>query len=443
MKNIFFLIFFLAVGLQPACHLEKLTPEGSGDADFSVDLTDNNGYAPCKAKFQNNSSNGISFEWDFGDGSGHSTVSNPLHEYVKPGDYLVTLAISDAGGIVTSVTKPVTIRTRTFKKLIEDFNSWEVNDVTETKKGDFWVVGYGLASGTVNAAAYLMKTDFMGNRKDTMYFGQFTTGTTALEIVNDLPKYFGTRQEGFTFHPFIYGLNPPDLYTTQTIPEARFMIDAVKTTEGFYIYIANTDNQVYVNKNSGHTLPTWTALLGTGTTRATDLAPTSDGGVIIVGTYVENASSGAKLYMVKLASNGNIQWADSSYTVNEYSFWDVTQTTDGQFVVCGADKVMKFGPTGTKIWEKTFTDASNFSAIAPTLDNGIVAVGSYDGAVLLKVDENGNKVWSRIYDSGWLIHEARAIHPTSDCGFIVLVAASPAWGYVPYLIKTDAEGLVE
>lgn len=442
MKNVF--IYFLAIVLQCGCHLEKLTPDGNSDADFTTNLSDNDGYAPCKAKFENLSSNGVIFEWDFGDGSAHSAAPNPIHAYPKPGDYLVTLTITDADGVVSSVTKPVTIRARTFKKLIDNFNTWEVNDVIETQKGDFWVVGSGLASGTVDAVAYVMTTDFKGEKNDESYFGAITTGTTALEIIDDLPTYFGTKDDGGSTYPFIYALHPPDVFITQGIPEAQHMVDAVKTSDGFYAFIANTGSQIYMSKPGAFPQVGWSNYLGASGTNGHDLIQTSDGGFAIVGTYTTFLGGGdIRLYVTKLNSAGNTQWVYDSYSVGQLVFWDVAQTTDGQFVVSGGNKMIKFGSNGTKIWEKTFTDVSNFTGIAPSMDNGVVAVGTSIDLTLLKVDQNGNKVWARTYESGWLFDEGRAIHPTSDCGFIVLAAASQSWGYAPFLIKTDAEGLVE
>ncbi|MEM9824086.1 MAG: PKD domain-containing protein, partial [Bacteroidota bacterium] len=44
--------------------------------------------------FTNNSINGITYEWDFGDGTPFNTDENPVHEFV-PGIYTVSLAVSN------------------------------------------------------------------------------------------------------------------------------------------------------------------------------------------------------------------------------------------------------------------------------------------------------------------------------------------------------------
>ena len=52
---------------------------------------------PDPVIFNNNSSNGNAFFWDFGDGN-TSTAVNPSHNYTSPGDYTVTLVVSDTNG---------------------------------------------------------------------------------------------------------------------------------------------------------------------------------------------------------------------------------------------------------------------------------------------------------------------------------------------------------
>ncbi|TXD82663.1 PKD domain-containing protein [Subsaximicrobium wynnwilliamsii] len=48
--------------------------------------------------FENLSQNADSFQWDFGDGEGTSTVENPSYTYTSAGTYSVTLLVQGAGG---------------------------------------------------------------------------------------------------------------------------------------------------------------------------------------------------------------------------------------------------------------------------------------------------------------------------------------------------------
>lgn len=69
---------------------------------------------PDPVIFDNNSQNGNSFFWDFGDGA-TSTEENPTHLYPGAGDYTVTLVVTDTNGCFT----PDSI---TFDIHIGDFN---------------------------------------------------------------------------------------------------------------------------------------------------------------------------------------------------------------------------------------------------------------------------------------------------------------------------------
>lgn len=68
----------------------------------------------CQAPFLvnfNNSSNAVSYVWDFGD-STSSTDANPLHNYLNNGDYTVTLIGTTANGCRDTLTKPANIKIR-------------------------------------------------------------------------------------------------------------------------------------------------------------------------------------------------------------------------------------------------------------------------------------------------------------------------------------------
>ncbi|RAJ27696.1 PKD domain-containing protein [Gelidibacter algens] len=58
--------------------------------------------------FENLSQNADSFQWDFGDGAGTSTVENPTYAYATAGTYTVTLVVQGAGG-TDSTSMDVTI----------------------------------------------------------------------------------------------------------------------------------------------------------------------------------------------------------------------------------------------------------------------------------------------------------------------------------------------
>ena len=67
------------------------------------------GIVPLVVQFTDQSTgNPVSWEWNFGDGSPHSSARNPTHIYLLPGTYTVTLTIRNSAGATSS--KSVTIR---------------------------------------------------------------------------------------------------------------------------------------------------------------------------------------------------------------------------------------------------------------------------------------------------------------------------------------------
>lgn len=53
--------------------------------------------APATVTFDQEYEHYVLYEWDFGDGSEHSTLTLPSHTYENPGKYQVTLTASDRG----------------------------------------------------------------------------------------------------------------------------------------------------------------------------------------------------------------------------------------------------------------------------------------------------------------------------------------------------------
>ena len=87
-------------------------------------------------------------------------------------------------------------------------------------------------------------------------------------------------------------------------------------------------------------------------------------------------------------------------------------------------------------------------AITPTRDGGYIVAGNTwsfgngeDDVYLIKIDDNGNKIWQKTY-GGSDYDEAYAITPTKDGGYIVAGGTESFGngGWDVYLIKIDKNG---
>jgi hypothetical protein len=89
---------------------------GSDTTSFSVQVLDratsvfNATIQKLTVVFQNLSTGGVSYLWDFGDGS-TSTEFEPTHTYAMEGSYPVTLRVSNTCGSITSDTTKITVIT--------------------------------------------------------------------------------------------------------------------------------------------------------------------------------------------------------------------------------------------------------------------------------------------------------------------------------------------
>jgi PKD repeat protein len=92
MKTKFYFILLLLFGL---------TAKGfSQTASFT--MSDSMGCGPLCISFSDQSTNPVSWAWDFGDASAISTQQNPMHCYTSAGMYTVTLTVTFASSTATA-----------------------------------------------------------------------------------------------------------------------------------------------------------------------------------------------------------------------------------------------------------------------------------------------------------------------------------------------------
>src|SRR6266567_3770683 len=197
------------------------------------------------------------------------------------------------------------------------------------------------------------------------------------------------------------------------------------------------------------------------------IRPTADGGAIFAG----NAQFGCPATgqtscgtIVKVDSNGNVQWANDLQFATSSTYgpltWplDLQQTTDGGFVVAGYTFapassynpfVVKLSSTGQIQWQHIFVDpSSQYSAayaVRQMADGGYVVAGEvyYNQILVFKLDSTGTLVWQHVYAIGTDSY-AETLALTSDGGFILggLVSVSTATSYSSsvLLLKLDSTG---
>jgi len=190
------------------------------------------------------------------------------------------------------------------------------------------------------------------------------------------------------------------------------------------------------------------------------ISPSADHGFIIIGGTYSWGSGLQDVYLVKIDSSGNLLWSKTYGGLEEDIGMAVKQTADGGYIIAGATYsygagnndvyLIRTDSLGDTLWTRTYGGPLWDGALdlCQSADGCFVIVGetmSYGSGLtdvyLIKVDPNGNLIWSRTYggvdaDRGW------AIRPTDDGGFIIAGRTRlPTSNYYDiYLIKTDHQG---
>ena len=184
------------------------------------------------------------------------------------------------------------------------------------------------------------------------------------------------------------------------------------------------------------------------------MKPTLDGGYILCGKTESFGTEFADIYLVKTDSQGNIIWSKTFGRDTTDIGWDVQQTSDSGYIICGSTYsfgswypdifIVRANHDGEMLWNKIFDWGllnSGYS-IQQTFDGGYIIAGSRgDNGYVIKTDSMGDTLWTNTYggsnDEGFY-----SIQQTSDSGYITAGYTSSfgeGWDDV-YLVKTDHNG---
>ena len=205
---------------------------------------------------------------------------------------------------------------------------------------------------------------------------------------------------------------------------------------------------------------------GTGDDRPYSISQTADGGYIIGGLSLSNASGDKSedclgfvdYWVVKLDASGNIEWENTIgggiFGGNDYEVLEsLIQTSDGGYILAGSsdndisgDKtenskgsvdywVIKLNPVGLIQWQKTIGGSSYDAVydIAKTNDGGFALIGTSESNISGDKTENSNGAsdfwiikFNASYDIEWQntiggdnFEEGYRIQQTIDGGYIL------------------------
>lgn len=172
---------------------------------------------------------------------------------------------------------------------------------------------------------------------------------------------------------------------------------------------------------------------------------TSDGNYITCGSRFNSGG-----FIAKLNSFGDTLWI-KYYPVSE--MYSIVEANDGNYVAIGISTplfIVKVTPNGNTVWMQSIPEAGydiypyhinktndNCFVVAGKAETGFPSTGS---GYFIKIDNNGNKIWSKIYgpESGRksFVH----VKQLSDNNYILTGGINPVNTSQIYLVKTNTFG---
>lgn len=193
----------------------------------------------------------------------------------------------------------------------------------------------------------------------------------------------------------------------------------------------------------------------TGNDIAGEMIHTNDGGYAIVGDTYSFGLTKSDVMVTKLNASGNVQWV-KTFGISDYDHgYDIIQTTDGGYAVCGVAggntnqaTLIKLNASGIVQWSKYFSanTRQSFSSLVQTPDGGYALAGqastNNNGSwgYLVKTDSLGTLQWSKLIFPRDFYPELKDIITTKDGGYaVVAIYPNPAY-YDMYFIKLSSTG---
>jgi hypothetical protein len=191
---------------------------------------------------------------------------------------------------------------------------------------------------------------------------------------------------------------------------------------------------------------------------------TSDGGSIITGMTMSFGVEETDVWVLKLKSDGDIEWQKTYGGSNLDRASSIQQTDDGGYIIAGYTYsfgagggdiwILKLSSFGEIEWQRTYGGSLyDFAwSIQQTFDGGYILVGDttsfkdryYYPIWVIKLNSLGNIEWQRSYRGDLSIQNGFCIRQTSEGGYIVSARSfSNEGGYDIWVIKLNSQGDIQ
>jgi len=240
-----------------------------------------------------------------------------------------------------------------------------------------------------------------------------------------------------------------------------------ETNDMGYLILANSssggDHDIWIAKTNENGSEEWyNDFGGAGIDKGSDMIITSDGSIVVVGTYNTQIPRESDLWILKSSSTGNEEWSitlasdngTNGLVENGYS---ICETSDNGYIISASIETDYQGPTdvwlinadsnGDTSWSTTF-DIDIFDhpeAVLQTIDGGFAISGystvngddSTGTSWIIKTDESGQQIWMQDLNSVSVIH---SMIETQEGDLLLTGGKGSDSDIQAWLIKTSSNG---
>jgi len=294
--------------------------------------------------------------------------------------------------------------------------------VAETDDGGFVIAGYTNSFSMGDYNVYLLKTDYFGVQKWEKTYGG---------IYHD------------------YG------YSVEQTTDGGFIIAGSRCMTLFGNY------DVWLIKTDEWGNEQWNKTYGrAGGDHGYEVKQTVDGGYIIAGWTGSIGAGGDDVWLIKTDNMGNMEWNQTYGGHFDDKGYSVLPISDGGYIVAGMRDegsvdgsdvwLIKVDTEGGMQWEQRFHSGEydGGACVRQTKDGGLIVAG-YFGAdfdtydlCAIKTDAEGNEQWRRAIggeSNDW----GNSVRQTADCGYIIagMTESYGAGDYDVWLVRLDSDGV--
>ncbi len=319
-----------------------------------------------------------------------------------------------------SQTSIDTVWTKTFPGIYSDV----ARQVKQTSDGGFIITGESESFGPGIWAAYVIKTDSLGETEWNK-----TYGGAAFDFPYGIVQ---TSDEGYVIATYTTSYGPPgtnlriirldaegDTLWTSVLPNTnQHLVNSagciLQTEDNGYIIAAYgwkppKANQVVVIKTDSLGIPEWTKDFGGSVDDfGGTIQKTSDGNYIVSGYTYSYGSGACDGYIIKINSTGDSLWTKVYGASSFDSFRFIQITSDGGYIAAGTTQsygsgeqawVVKTDSAGNEQWSKAIGGSENeaFEGAAETVNGEYFLSGSTNSfgsgghdAFFVRLDREGN-----------------------------------------------------